>query len=155
MGKEILNPYYRLSLAESCCDRILEEFGLPKEAPTSSTAMSPSSPRRGRAPSRGAASCWSSTALLPGYQHHRHRRVHPHLQLLGHAHRLPPAFCGRKEAIEENKDIANSSQVFERMESRLKIAQTDIGRKLQAQSDDLRNLVEAFKAGAVLEDHRE
>ena len=41
------------------------------------------------------------------------------------------------------------------MESRLKIAQTDIGRKLQAQSDDLRNLVEAFKAGAVLEDHRE
>ena len=64
-------------------------------------------------------------------------------------------FCGRKEAIEENKDIANSSQVFERMESRLKIAQTDIGRKLQAQSDDLRNLVEAFKAGAVLEDHRE
>ena len=41
------------------------------------------------------------------------------------------------------------------MESRLKIAQTDIGRKLQAQSNALRDLVEAFKAGAVLEDHRE
>ena len=58
-------------------------------------------------------------------------------------------------AIEENRDIANRSQVFERMESRLKIAQTDIGRQLQVQSEDLRNLVEAFKAGAVLEDHKE
>ena len=64
-------------------------------------------------------------------------------------------FCGRKQAIEENIDIANSTQVFERLDGRLKIAQTDVGRQLQAQSEDLRNLVEAYKAGAVLEDHRE
>lgn len=44
-------------------------------------------------------------------------------------------FCGQKTAIEENVDIASSSEVFERMEARIKIAQTDVGKKLQAQAD--------------------
>ena len=44
-------------------------------------------------------------------------------------------FCGQKTAIEENIDIASSSEVFERMEARIKIAQTDVGKKLQAQAD--------------------
>ena len=64
-------------------------------------------------------------------------------------------FCGRKTAIEKNVDIANSSRVFERMDTRIKIAQTDIGAKLQAQADALRDLLSAYKAGAVPEDHRE
>ena len=64
-------------------------------------------------------------------------------------------FCGRKTAIEKNMDIANSSRVFERMDTRIKIAQTDIGAKLQAQADALRDLLSAYKAGAVPEDHRE
>ena len=37
-------------------------------------------------------------------------------------------FAGRQEAIRYNHDIANDSLIFERMESRVKIAQTDIGR---------------------------
>ena len=41
------------------------------------------------------------------------------------------------------------------MESRVKIAETDIGRKLQAQADDLRRLLLAYKTGAVPEDHKE
>ena len=64
-------------------------------------------------------------------------------------------FCGQRTAIEENVDIASSSDVFERMEARIKIAQTDVGKKLQAQADALRDLLEAYRAGAVLEDHRE
>ena len=47
-------------------------------------------------------------------------------------------FCGQRTAIEENVDIASSSDVFERMEARIKIAQTDVGKKLQAQADALR-----------------
>jgi len=45
--------------------------------------------------------------------------------------------------------------VFERMEQRIKIAQTDVGRQLQTQIDDLRQLLQAYKAGAVTEDHNE
>ena len=37
----------------------------------------------------------------------------------------------------------------------MKIAETDVGRKLQAQADDLRRLLDAYRAGAVTEDHDE
>lgn len=52
-------------------------------------------------------------------------------------------------------DIANNSLIFERMDARVKIAETDIGKKLQAQANDLRRLLEAYRAGAVTEDHKD
>ena len=64
-------------------------------------------------------------------------------------------FAGREDAIRNNHDIANDSLVFERMEARVKIAETDIGRKLQAQADDLLRLLEAYRSGAVTEDHKD
>ena len=44
--------------------------------------------------------------------------------------------------------------MFERLSSRMRISQTDIGRTLRAQSDDLCRLLEAYRSGAVTEDHR-
>ena len=41
------------------------------------------------------------------------------------------------------------------MDARVKIAETDIGKKLQAQANDLRRLLEAYRAGAVTEDHKD
>ena len=41
------------------------------------------------------------------------------------------------------------------MESRIKVAETDTGRQLQTQIDDLMELLSAYKAGAVTEDHSE
>jgi fructose-1,6-bisphosphatase-3 len=41
------------------------------------------------------------------------------------------------------------------MESRMKISETDNGRVLQAQVDDLRRLLLAYRTGAVTEDHKE
>ncbi len=64
-------------------------------------------------------------------------------------------FAGRQDAIENDHDIGNSSDVFERLSSRMRISETDIGRTLQAQSDDLCRLLEAYRSGAVTEDHKE
>ena len=64
-------------------------------------------------------------------------------------------FAGREEAILHNHDIANDSVIFERMENRVKIAETDIGLELKRQADDLRRLLEAYRSGAVTEDHKE
>ena len=64
-------------------------------------------------------------------------------------------FVGRANAIRENQDIASSSVVFERLESRLKIAGTDVGRQLQEQIDDLMALVQAFRNGEIVEDHKD
>ena len=40
------------------------------------------------------------------------------------------------------------------MEARQKIKETDIGRRLQTQIDDLMLLLEAYRDGAVTENHK-
>ena len=62
-------------------------------------------------------------------------------------------FESRQAAIQQNHDIANQSMIFEHMERRVKVAQTDQGRELQARVDDLLMLLEAYRSGAVTEDH--
>ena len=37
--KEVMNPYYQLSLKEEFCNRLLEELGFPWRDPTLSTVM--------------------------------------------------------------------------------------------------------------------
>ena len=64
------------------------------------------------------------------------------------------AFSGRSNAIRENRDIASTSHTFERMERRQKIAETDVGRALQEQIDDLLALLAAFRSGAIVEQHK-
>ncbi len=54
--KETLNPYYRLSVEETYCDRILEEFGLRKRAPILSMDMCQLRSKMEKSPSRLAES---------------------------------------------------------------------------------------------------
>ena len=63
-------------------------------------------------------------------------------------------FMGKAAAIHKNYDIASTSQVFERLESRTMIRQTDIGQRLQGQIDELIDLVAAFRGGAIVESHK-
>ncbi len=62
-------------------------------------------------------------------------------------------FVGRNDAITNNKDIVSTSVIFDRMESRIKIAETDTGKELIQQIEDLKNLLEAYKRGDIKEDH--
>jgi len=63
-------------------------------------------------------------------------------------------FAGRDKAIHENFDITSTANVFERMDQPQKIADTDIGAGLQERIDDLLALLQAFRDGAVAEDHK-
>ena len=63
-------------------------------------------------------------------------------------------FVGRKRAIAENFDIASSANVFERLDGRQKIEETDTGRELTQQINDLMLLLDAYHDGAVAEDHK-
>ncbi len=63
-------------------------------------------------------------------------------------------FAGREKAIRENLDIASAIQVFERLETRQTVAETDAGAQLRSRIDDLRELLDAYRAGAVTEDHK-
>ena len=63
-------------------------------------------------------------------------------------------FDGRQNAITLNHDIASYSQVFETMEKQVVVAETDNGRLLQEQMDDLKMLLDAYRAGVIKEDHK-
>jgi len=52
-----------------------------------------------------------------------------------------------------NRDIDNDSEIFETLEQRMKVAQTDEGVDLRAQVEDLVLLMEAYRSGAVAENH--
>ena len=63
-------------------------------------------------------------------------------------------FAGKWNAVHKNDDIRNESEVFEKLETRMRISQTDEGAALQTQVDDLLMLLEAYRSGAVAEDHK-
>jgi fructose-1,6-bisphosphatase-3 len=44
--------------------------------------------------------------------------------------------------------------IIEKLEKRMKVAETDEGEELQAQVDDLVRLIEAYRNGAVAENHQ-
>ncbi|MEG0115840.1 MAG: fructose-bisphosphatase class III, partial [Hydrogenoanaerobacterium sp.] len=62
-------------------------------------------------------------------------------------------FCGVQNAIRNNNDIFSTTVVFDWMESRITIAQTDSGALLAQNIADLKELLLAYKMGEIKEDH--
>ena len=62
-------------------------------------------------------------------------------------------FAGKEKAVKENFDITSTGKVVENLDERMMVSGTDEGRRLQTQIDDLRDLLDAYRAGAILEDH--
>ena len=139
------------------CERILKEFGLEGPHCHIINGHIPVKAKKGESPIKGGGKlividggfckAYQPTSGIAGYTliYNSHN-----IRIVSHQ-----PFSGRVDAIRNNHDIANDSLIFEHMESRVKIAETDIGRTLQAQADDLRRLLLAYKTGAVTEDHKE
>ena len=58
-------------------------------------------------------------------------------------------FESRQRAIEEGKDIISDTKLVEFVEKRKLVRDTDIGVELQAQIDDLKQLVEVYRNGRI------
>ena len=150
------NPYYTHYQDPAMCDFLLKEFGLEGPHCHIINGHIPVKSKKGESPLKGGGKlividggfckAYQGTTGIAGYTLIYNSWV---LRIVSHE-----PFCGQKTAIEDNEDIVNNSQVFERMDARIKIAQTDIGRKLQAEADALQDLLAAYKAGAVPEDHK-
>ena len=95
----------------------------------------------------GFSKDYQSTSGIAGYTlifSSRHFRIVSH-----------QPFAGKYSAIHKNSDIDNDSVIFEKMETRMKVAETDEGHVLEERVNDLLDLLEAFRSGAVTEDHKE
>ncbi len=149
------NAYYTLYSDPGVCDFLLKEFGLEGPHCHIINGHVPVKAKKGESPIKGGGKlividggfckAYQPTSGIAGYTLIYNSRT---MRIIAHQ-----PFAGREKAIQENFDIISTTQVFERMDSRLKIAQTDVGRELQNRINDLRALLQAFKAGLVTEDH--
>ena len=153
---EAKNAYYHLYNDPAVCEGILKEFGLEGPHCHIINGHVPVKSRKGESPVKGGGrlvvidggfcKAYQQTTGIAGYTLIYNSTC---FRLVAHE-----PFMGKAAAIHKNYDIASTSQVFERLESRTMIRQTDIGQRLQGQIDELIDLVAAFRGGAIVESHK-
>ncbi len=153
---EAKNAYYHLYNDPAVCEGVLKEFGLEGSHCHIINGHVPVKSKKGESPVKGGGKlividggfckAYQKTTGIAGYTLIYNS---DYFRLVAHE-----PFVGRAAAIHKNYDIASTSQVFERLESRAMIRQTDVGRKLQGQIEELIDLVAAFRSGAIVESHK-
>ena len=149
------NAYYRYYEDPAVCDRLLAEFGLTGKHRHIINGHVPVKVKKGESPIKGGgrlividggfSKAYQPTSGIAGYTlifSSRHFRIVSH-----------QPFVGRRTAIQQHHDIQNEHVIFEKMNTRMKVSETDEGKELQARVDELMLLLEAYRSGAVRETH--
>ena len=147
------NAYYTLYQDPAVCEKILKEFGLEGPHCHIINGHIPVKAKKGESPIKGGGKlividggfcrAYQPTSGIAGYTLIYNSRC---IRIVSHQ-----PFESKEAAILRNHDIANDSLVFEHMEHRVKISETDVGRDIQAQAEDLRRLLQAYRSGAFSE----
>ena len=150
------NAYYTYYQDPAVCDRLLKEFGLEGEHCHIINGHVPVKVRKGESPIKGGGKlividggfsrAYQSTSGIAGYTliyNSRHYRIVSH-----------QPFTSKWNAVHKNEDIRNDSEIFEKLETRMRIRDTDEGAELQDRVDMLMMLLDAYRSGAVTEDHK-
>ena len=151
------NPYYTYYQDPEVCDMLLKEFGLSGPHCHIINGHVPVKAKKGESPIKGGgklividggfSKAYQPTSGIAGYTLTFGSR---YMRIVAHQ-----PFAGKKHAVRSNADIDNDSDIFERMEVRLKVADTDEGKMLQARVEELMDLLTAYRSGAVTENHSE
>ncbi len=150
------NSYYALYNDSAVCDMLLKEFGLEGPHCHIINGHVPVKAKRGESPIKGGGKllvidggfsrAYQATSGIAGYTLIYNSR---HYRMVSHQ-----SFAGKWNAVHKNDDIASDSVVFEKLETRMRVSQTDEGEALQTRVADLLLLLEAYRSGAVTEDHK-
>ena len=149
------NPYYRFYEDPVVCDMLLAEFGLTGKHRHIINGHVPVKVKKGESPIKGGgrlividggfSKAYQSTSGIAGYTlifSSRHFRIVSH-----------QPFEGKQVALQKNHDIQNESLIFEKMNTRMKVSETDEGKELQTRVEELTMLLDAYRSGAVRENH--
>ena len=150
------NAYYSYYHDPAVCEMLLREFRLDGIHSHIINGHVPVKARKGESPIKGGgklividggfSKAYQGTSGIAGYTlifSSRYFRIVAH-----------QPFAGKYAAIHQNSDIEGEDLVFEKMNTRMKVVETDEGRSLQTQVEDLMDLLEAFRSGAVTENHK-
>lgn len=153
--KEISGSYFIMRDSFDTCNMILEEFGLYSACSHIINGHIPVQTVKGENPMRaegkmlvidgGFSKAYQSTTGIAGYT------------LIYNSHGLllvqHEPFESRQNAIDEGVDIISTRSVLEFKTRRMMVRDTDIGRELKGQIDELEKLVYAYQNGHIKERH--
>ena len=144
--KEHMNPYYKLSETEECCNKIFEEFGLPTEGCHIINGHIPVKIREGQSPIKangklyvidgGLSKAYQKKTGIGGYT------------LIFNSNNLSLA---EHMPFHPEEDSTPKVFVTERMRKRILVGDTDRGKELEKKINDLKELRTAFQKGLIKE----
>lgn len=151
--QEEKDPYYRYIEDPAVCDRILAEFGLTGQYSHIVNGHVPVRAREGELPVRGGGKvividggfcrAYQKETGIAGYTMFYNSYG---IRLVSHE-----PFAGRSDAVRSNKDILSTHVVFDTAQSRITVGETDIGKRLRSDIDDISALLDAYRDGTVKE----
>lgn len=143
--------YYLLREKEEVVDKILDSFGVEGEHRHIINGHVPVKVGKGERPIKangklmvidgGFAKAYHNTTGIAGYTLVYHSRG---FQLVQH-----DPFSNTDEAIRLGTDIVSTIQLVELSQQRVRVRDTDKGKELQAQIDELRELLFAYRNGMI------
>lgn len=144
--RERLNPYYKLSQQEEVCDRILQEFGLSGGGSHIINGHVPVKIKDGEMPVKangklfvidgGLSKAYQKYTGIAGYT------------LIYNSHHL--ALAEHKPFNPEHENTPRVA-IVEKMKNRIMVSDTDKGKELMAQIEDLKELSAAYRRGDIKE----
>lgn len=153
--KERKDPYYTLTNDPEYCRKILAEFGLDPYSSHIINGHVPVKTKDGESPFKangklinidgGFCKHYQKTTGIAGYTLIYNSYC---LRLISHE-----PFKTTEYAIENDYDIVSTSHIFETVEKRKTVGDTDTGKELNQQIDDLILLLKAYRLGIINEIH--
>lgn len=151
--KEKKNPYYLFLEDEAVIDQILAEFGLPDTGTHIINGHVPVKSKNGENPVKcegkvlvidgGFSKAYQKETGIAGYT-----LIYNSYGLILAAHE---PFESTEAAIERESDIHSDSTIIKRVVLRKLVGDTDTGRELKEQIEDLELLLEAYRSGRIAE----
>lgn len=153
LHKEIKGHYYTLRNEEKICDMLLDEFGVTGQHMHIINGHVPVKTIKGENPIKangkllvidgGFSKAYQPETGIAGYTLVYHSRG---MQLVQHE-----PFMSAQKAIEEGQDIKSTTFVVELNSKRMMVKDTDKGKELETQINDLRKLLVAYRNGFIKE----
>ncbi len=151
---EVKNPYFKYRESEEMCNMIFKEFDLDPEDSHIINGHVPVKSRKGESPIKangkllvidgGLSKAYQKTTGLAGYT-----LIYNSYGLLLVSHE---AFESTEKSIREEKDILSNTIVLERETDRKRVADTDDGKIIKIQIEELTRLLDAYRKGVIKED---
>jgi fructose-1,6-bisphosphatase-3 len=150
---EAKDPYYAFRDQEDTARRILQEFGLDPDTAHIINGHIPVRVKKGESPVKaggkllvidgGFAKAYQTQTGIAGYT-----LIYNSYGLLLAAHQ---PFESTQKAIEDEIDMHSDTQILETNSTRIRVRDSDRGRAIGQQIEDLQQLLAAYRSGLIKE----